>query len=314
MTAAMIRQAEQIATNYFKEQVVSSYAIIGKGSVNQIAVVETDSMKAVIRMNGISTYEDYVKEQWCMNQAALIGVPGPKVLSVGKTEDCAYMIQTFVAGDNGVDSVQPKASIWRQIGEYAKQIHAIRTEGYGERLADPDRGLFLSPLHEGFDGSWRSFVQYNRDSLTEDDRLLELGVITVSESSKAELLFESFQSSALDFGLNHGDLSLKNTVVDPQGRVHLLDWGSAEVNLVPYRDFMEPLRYVENGQLDEPSFRAFLEGYGLNQREYAEMQHELNGYRLLIAFDKLRWAIDKKPDLISDYADYAHRIAKKVLK
>lgn len=314
MTATMNRKAEQIASDYFEEQVVSSYAIIGKGSVNQIAVVETVSMKAVIRMNGISAYDDYVKEQWCINQAALIGIPGPDVLSVGKTEECAYMIQTFVEGDNGEDSAQPKAAIWRQIGEYAKRIHGIRTEGYGEQLTDPDRGLFRSPPHNGFDGSWRSFVQYNRDSLTGDDRLLELGVITVSESRKAELLFESFRSAPLDFGLNHGDLSLKNTVVDPQGRVHLLDWGSAEVNLVPYRDFIEPLRYMENGQLEAPFFSAFLEGYGLNQREYDDMQHELNGYRLLIAFDKLRWAIDKKPDLIHDYADYAHRIAKKVLK
>ncbi|MDF2962209.1 MAG: phosphotransferase [Paenibacillus sp.] len=309
------QKAERIASGFFQERVKSVVPIVGKGIVNQIAVVETTGFKAVIRMNNLTAQQEYVKERWCLEQAAAAGIPGPQVLSVGAAEEHAYMIQTFVEGDNGEDTDAPKKSVWGQIGEYAKIIHKIPAAGYGEQLFDPFRGEFKAPPHEGFDGSWISFVQYNRRSLTENDRLIELGVITASESRKADSIFEKLQQPTAGFGLNHGDLSLKNTVVNRKNsRVFLLDWGSAEVNLVPYRDLIELLQSIGNGRLDEPSFQAFLDGYGMSGHDFAELQQEMKGFQLLIAFDKLRWAIDKKADLIPSYAAYANRVAGEVLK
>jgi hypothetical protein len=244
MVDQITQKAVRIANEFFQEQVNPAYAIIGKGSVNQIAVVETGSLKAVIQMSNLSTHEEYVKEKWCIEQAAAVGIPGPEVLSVGKTGETAYMIQTFVEGENGEDCERPKAYIWGKVGEYAKHIHEIRTEGYGEWLADPNRGEFNAPYHEGFDGSWLSFMQYNINNLTGDDRLIKLEVITPSQSRKAKLLFEKLQKTTLNFGLNHSALSLKNTVINKEGRVFLLDWRSAEVNVVPHRDFVELLQHI----------------------------------------------------------------------
>ena len=187
MEDSVVIQAERIAGDFLLEQVKTSYQIIGKGITNQVCVVETESRKVVVRMNDKDTFPSFTKEKWCIEQAAAVGVPGPEVLSIGIVDESAYMIQAFLDGDNGLDSKAPTADIWRQLGEYAKRIHAIQVKGFGENLIDPVHGEFQSPAHAGSDGSWQGYVQYNIDCLTEQDRLIELGVITqmrIAESKK----------------------------------------------------------------------------------------------------------------------------------
>ncbi len=55
--------------------------VVGKGNINQVCVVETESRKVVIRMNDQDTFPSFVKEKWCIEQAAAVGIPGPEVLS-----------------------------------------------------------------------------------------------------------------------------------------------------------------------------------------------------------------------------------------
>ncbi|MDQ0233257.1 phosphotransferase [Metabacillus malikii] len=212
------------------------------------------------------------------------------------------MIQTFVAGENGLDSVKPKPEIWRQLGMYASRIHTIPVKGYGENLADPTQGLFQSPPHAGSDGSWLGYVNYNINSLTTDDRLLALDVITHSESNKIRKLFEALKTERFRFALNHGDLSLKNTIVNKKGKVILLDWGSAEVTVAPYGDIIGMMSQTLDDRPND-EYEAFLKGYGLLETEIASLRPLL----LLRAFDKLRWAIDKSPDLIVPYSTFARR-------
>lgn len=95
------------------------------------------------------------KEKWCIEQATKVGIPSPRVLSVGVDNETAYMIHSFVIGDNGVESSVSKLYAWRQLGEYANLISSIPVEGYGEKLLDPVQGVFFSPPHEGSDGSWQ---------------------------------------------------------------------------------------------------------------------------------------------------------------
>ena len=87
-----------------------------------------------------------MKEKWCIEQAAAIGIPGPEVLTIGVIDETAYMIQAFVEGDNGADSTVLKTDVWRQLGKYAKLIHSIPVKGYGENLIDPVHGEFHSLL------------------------------------------------------------------------------------------------------------------------------------------------------------------------
>ncbi len=306
MEDSVVTQAERIAGDFLQEQTKTSYQIIGKGITNQVCVVETKSHKVVVRMNDKDTFPSFIKEKWCIEQAAAVGVPGPEVLSIGIVDETAYMIQTFIDGNNGSDSTVPKSDVWRKLGEYAKLIHSIQVKGYGGNLIDPVHGEFQSPSHAGSDGSWQGYVQYNINSLTESDRLIELGVITQMESQRVRKLFENLKNEPFRFGLNHGDLSLKNTIVNQANQVVLLDW-NAEVSVVPHATVAQLMHYQILGLEESASveeFKAFMDGYGISEKDLSETRHLL----LLRAFDSLRWAIDRSPDLIEPYAAFAKQV------
>ncbi|SFF26170.1 Phosphotransferase enzyme family protein [Paenibacillus algorifonticola] len=263
-------------------------------------------------MNDKDTYPSFIKEKWCIEQAAAVGIPGPEVLSIGIVDETAYMIQTFIHGDNGLDSTVLKSDVWRQLGEYAKLIHSIQVKGFGGNLIDPAHGVFQSPSHAGSDGSWQGYVQYNINSLTEYDRLIKLGVITQMESQRVRKLFENLKKETFRFGLNHGDISLKNTIVNQANQVILLDWGNAEVSVVPHGSVIQLMQYQILGLEEGPNieeFKAFLDGYGLSAKDLADMRHLL----LLRAFDNLRWAIDRSPDLIESYAAFAKQVVDMIM-
>jgi aminoglycoside phosphotransferase (APT) family kinase protein len=306
-----VKQAVRIAGDFLQEQVITSYPILGKGTVNQVCVVETGMHKVVVRMNNKDTLPSFIKEKWCIEQAAAVGVPGPEVLSVGIVNETAYMIQAFVEGDNGLDSNVPKSSIWSKLGEYAKLIHSIPVKGYGENLIDPVHGEFQSPSHAGSDGSWQGYVSHNMESLTEHDRLIDLGVISLIESQRIKKLFENLKNQSFRFGLNHGDLSLKNTIVNQANQVVLLDW-NAKVSVVPHATIAQLMHY-QILELDEaPSaeeFKAFIDGYGISEAELSDIRH----YLLLRAVDNLRWAINRSPDHIEPFAAFVRQVVDIVL-
>lgn len=99
-------------------------------------------------------------EEWCIRKTREAGVPGSEVLGLGKVNSYAYMIQSFVPGRNEKDIGGEKAFIWQTIGAYAKKIHEVTGEGFGERLGGLDK----------FDDSWERYLKYNfENSLREND-------------------------------------------------------------------------------------------------------------------------------------------------
>jgi aminoglycoside phosphotransferase (APT) family kinase protein len=284
--------------------------IIGKGTINHVYHVKSDTSDFIIRMNDSpDVLSIYQKERWCMGQAQLHGIPSPKVIAIGQIGQITYMIQSFVQGDNGEDSSVDKQIIWETLGQYAKRIQMIPVSGFGEIFADRVSRTFISSTHDGFDGTWHGFIRYNINSLTENDPLLELGIFTRAESKRVQQKFESLLSISYSFGLTHGDLSLKNTIVDDKGDVILLDWGCAAVHLIPYWELLQLFK----SQLDISSpntieLHAFLRGYGIFPSDFQNMQPLLQTLLLLDACDKLRWAIDCQPDCIPAFVEYAKKV------
>ncbi|WP_145151561.1 aminoglycoside phosphotransferase family protein [Paenibacillus xylanexedens] len=313
MKNSIVNQAEQIASDFLLEKVTCSHHIVGKGFVNQVCLVETASHKVVVRMNNPDTYPTFLKEKWCIERATSAGIPGPETLSVGVNAEHAYMIQTVVEGDNGLDTTVPPSMIWRKLGEYTQRLQSIPVTGFGRDLHNSVQDRFYSPPHAGSDGSWQGYVQYNINSLTEQDPLIELGVMTMEESQVVRQLFEQMKIQKFRFGLCHGDLSLKNTIVSLTGEITLLDWGNAEVTVTPYGDIIQLLQCQLRGEgPDNEELKAFLEGYGTSVQE---QEHELNQARyvlLLKAFDTLRWAIDRSPDQIEFYTTLAKQALEQV--
>ncbi len=300
--------AARIAATYLPESPFVITPIKGRGSVNQVFLVAARAAQVVVRMNDeAGTFEQYRKEAWCIAQAAARGVPGPKVLTVGSAARYAYMVQTFVAGANGADEHGATERIWYSLGEYARLIHALEVRGLGLTLTEFTQGDART--------DWLRYVDYNIASLTAADELIKLGVLTWPEAQTVRQLFIELREREFKFGLNHGDLSLKNTVSAASGAITLLDWGSARADIVPHADLIQLLRMqlLEN----EPaaaSLRAFLAGYGLTPAEFARMRPELDGLLLLRACDTLRWAIERRPERSADLAAQAKLIVAHTLR
>ena len=294
-------------SSFLDERQVSVVPILGKGSVNKVFIAESANAKVVVRMNGgNAALDEYAKEAWCIEKAAAKGIPVSDVLTVGMFEKHAFMIQTYIAGDEGRTSRLPRSHIWQQLGKYAELLHSIQVAGFGLKMSDLTEGDSRQ--------AWLKYLDYNIDSLNEHDELLKLNVITESQSKIVRTIFENLKEKTFIFGLNHGDISLKNVIIDEFGKANLIDWGSAEASIVPHHDLIQMLKMnmLENAP-DQEEIQAFLDGYGISQIEFAQMTPELESLLLLRAFDKLRWAIDWKVETLGEYVSHAKNVVERCL-
>ena len=296
-----IQLVARISSVFLKDEHIRVIRILGRGSVNKVFIAEAPNVRVVVRMaDQNESLNEYKKEAWCIDKAAARSVPVATVLDVGVIEEHAYIIQTFIAGDEGRDSQFPKNHVWRQLGRYARLIHSIEVTGFGLKLEDLTQGDSRE--------SWLEYLNYNIESLNENDELRKLKVVTQSQSQVIRAIFGDLKRKTFNFGLNHGDLSLKNVIVDESGKVNLLDWGSAEASIVPHHDLIQMLKMniLENDP-DDAAIQSFLYGYGISQSEFEQMRPTLQSLLLLRAFDKLRWAIDCGIEELESFTTHARR-------
>jgi len=253
-------------------------------------------------MNEIGALDEYEKEKWAAERASEKQIPTPQILKIGLFESRAFSIQTFVEGVEGRRFSGDKTFIWKRFGEYAKRLHGVRVGGFGLSFSDMTAG--------GSEALWRRYLFYNIESLNERDELLKLCVLTPVQSKTARGIFENLETRDFKFGLNHGDFSLKNAIVNDAGKVHPIDWGSSEASIVPHHELIQLLRVqMQENEPGETELAAFLEGYGIDAAEYAKMLPDLQALSLLRAFDKLRWALDRKVSNLNDYVSIAKTTA-----
>lgn len=260
---------------------------LGSGMCNDSYLIKSPDTKIVVRLSKphreYKAFREYEKEMWCMSKARALGIPTPEVLHVMQWSDRACMIQSYV------DGVAPGADellrVWEVLGQYAKKIHSVRVSGWGEHLKYED-GTFGE--------TWEEHLAYNIESLNEDDPLIEKGILAPIVSKEVKAFFQSLKQKKFEFGLCHGDISIRNTLVDANKTVYLLDWGCAKAEVIPHYEINEILGRRE----PDASLGAFLRGYGISQIEFKKMEDDLAILALLRDIDTLRWAMDKEYDAI----------------
>lgn len=296
-----LQLASQVAAEYFDLATPLQVTILGSGDCNVNYLAVTPEKKIVIKLSKPDreekALEGYTKERWCIAKARELGVLTPEVIKVGKKNGRTYMIQSFVEGLSGADasglsslSEEEEQRVWRTLGEYARAIHLMPVVGYGDTMSE--EGVFA--------GSWEAHLQYNIDSLNDDDELIKRNVLTKMLSGRVRSAFESLKTKGFRFGLSHSDLALRNTIVSSDGKVSLLDWDTAKAEIVPHYDFNEILR---DSQPSREAFNAFLEGYGMTQEKFKEIEQDLLVLDLLRSIDTLRWAIDRSPEVIPQHVE-----------
>ena len=301
-----IKTISKIFSDVMTEKALNILPISGRGFVNQVFLVQTANTKFIIRLNSAKSLEEYEKEIWATNQAIEENIPTPKILKIGICDFQAYSIQDYVKGFEGRDLSADKLFIWKKLGEYAKLIHSVKVGGFGLDFCEMTCGDSQK--------MWLRYLNYNIESLNKDDELLKLNVVSNVQSKTIRRLFKNLKSREFTFGLNHGDLSLKNTIIDEFKTVHLIDWGSSEASIVPHHDLIQLLKVnMQENNHNDSEIKAFLEGYGIGEKEYEKMLPDLMILLTLRAFDKLRWAIDWKITDLNEYVFHAQEAVKKVL-
>jgi len=243
----------------------------GSGLSNLVYRVEHAEGAFVVRLcPDPARLPAFLKEQWAMTQARKAGIPVPDVLEVGSdVVSQPYMVSRQVEGREATGHPE-RASILHRMGELARRIHGIRTRGFGHTFDWSDNRL----------SRCASWAEYLREELDAEGRVALLARHRMLSESALRRLRAGVRELATLRGrpaLAHGDLRLKNVIVDEAGKITaVLDWEHCLSSLPPYWDASLALHDLS---VDEK--QIWLEGYGLPQRRIVAIAPALRTLNLL---------------------------------
>lgn len=273
--------------------------IEGFGSVNLIYDVICGSENVIVRINeSQNKYLEYQKEEWCINNAAYLNIPSPKIIKIGMRDKFPYMILKKIEGVNGKStSAEQQLSIWYKLGQYAYLFHKTKRIKVAEVEANE------------FHPNWRSRLNYNIDQLNKNDSLVQNKTISEAEHKEILNILNQLRGKQFEEGLVHGDLCPRNTIFDNK-EISLIDWGTAEINVVPHTEIGIVL--MEN-QLRKKEFSEFLSGLRIKPEEYNLIQEEIKMLNLLYRLDKYRWASQYDIENLAEFSDKVRIALKEIV-
>lgn len=263
------------------------------GLTNSVFEVSASGKNYIVRIGeSPSKLQDFHKEQWVTRKARASGVPVAAILTVGhKIISHPYMIQRAVAGDIALN--HPRANdILRSLGQYAAKLHRIPTRGFGKNFdwSDDDHAK---------NKRWKDFlfteikIQERLAWLTKHNMLgagqlkrLDIGVKKIMAMKSVET------------HLAHGDLRLKNVIVDKKGRIRaILDWEASLSTAAPLWDLAIALHDLSIDQKE-----AFLRGYGMAPQAFQKISPHIKVLNTLLYTDALA-ALERenKTELLNFY-------------
>ena len=260
LTARALRAIKEIGERHFKEK-PRKVRRLGGGRTNLVIQFRVSQGDFVFRMHeDACKVHDYLKEQWAMDAARAVGVPTAKVLEVGSLPDGRpYMIQERVQGVEARQLGDRMAPL-RELGELAARLHAVKTKGFGTTFDWSSNALSRHT-------SWRDYLARSFDAGGRLALLRRHRMLNERQSRALRLSIRALESWRPTSALQHGDLRLKNLVVDPDtGRIKaLVDWENCLSWPAPYWDLSIALHELG---IDEKE--AFLEGYGMNPARFGK--------------------------------------------
>jgi aminoglycoside phosphotransferase (APT) family kinase protein len=250
------RLVGDLARRHFGEQAKRVVAR-GGGLTNSVFEIKVSQGEFIVRTHEKPTkFNDYLKEQWAMDAARSAGVPTPRVLEVGNAADGRpYMISERVQGIDGRLARQ-RLDVVASLGRAAALLHTIRTRGFGPVF---DWSSNTLSRH----ASWKHWLVDGFDVERRVGVLLRHKMINSRQASRLRRRAAEMARWRKRPVLHHGDLRLKNSIVDEDsGRLlAVLDWENCISAPAPFWDLSLSLHDLG---IDEKE--AFLDGYGLKPR------------------------------------------------
>lgn len=243
----------------------------GSGLSNTVFEVDNAEGQFVVRIApDEARLPVFLKEQWSIARAREAGVPVPEVMEVGqRAAPKPYMIQRRLAGEPAMHH-PARIETLREVGRLARVINAIPTNGFGEVFdwCDTRAGEHATL------GAWLEHEYGWRERLGVLERHAMLSARQASAVARA---VEQMAGHQLRPMLSHGDLRLKNVLVDGEGAVvAIIDWDNCCGAPAPAWDLAVALH-----DLPIDAKEALIEGYGLGLDEVREAAPALKSLNLL---------------------------------
>ena len=226
---------------------------------------------------------DFMKEQWAVERVREKGVPVAEILEVGnEIIPYPYMLQEKRAGTDAMHHPDRKQVIY-EVGQLARIIHSIPTSSFGNVFDWSKNRLSKN-------ASWTDFL-YHEWKLSERLAFLKKHKVLESvQEKKLNTVIRKMEKLKYAPALNHGDLRLKNVIIDDNGKIlALIDWDNCISSVGPLWDLSIALH-----DLSIDSKQYFLEGYGLSAEEYQEMAPLIKAFNIVNYIPYLQDLVNRK--------------------
>jgi aminoglycoside phosphotransferase (APT) family kinase protein len=262
----------EIITHHFGGTKPRKVAALGGGLTNFVYEVNHPEGDFIVRMGTEpAKVKEYLKEQWAIAKAGDLGVPTAQVLEVGADlVPLPYMVSRKVEGTEATHHPE-RFAILREMGRLTAMIHSIETSGFGHTFDWSNNQLSRND-------TWKDYLHGElkigpRLQILEKHKMLEPGPLRRLRALVREM--EGWKAPKPV--LNHGDMRLKNVMVDEAGDITaIIDWEFCTSNIAPYWDLSLALH-----DLSIDAKHEFLKGYGLSEAELREVAPILKAINIL---------------------------------
>ena len=287
LTAAQIRSKSSMVKKVMKHHFGSLPKKIEfkpAGLTNFVFQAQCKTDKYIIRIGSSpEKLHDFIKEQWAIEQAKGKGVPVAEILEVGnKIIGKPYMLQQKLDGEEAPNHPE-RLTILRELGAYAKTIHSIQTNNYGQ-VFDWSKNRLSKNI------TWKSYLNDEWKVPERIELLQKSGLLNKIKLGKLNAAIRKVEKWNFPPALNHGDLRLKNVIVNEKGKIlAIIDWDNCTSHIAPYWDISIALH-----DLSIDGKQQFLDGYGITAKEYIKMEYGIKVFNILNYAETIEKLIKQK--------------------
>ena len=215
-TPAQIRSKKELVKKLIKHhfgQSATSIEFKPAGLTNYVFELSVKKEKFIVRIAGSAEkMQDYMKEQWAVCKAKENGIPVAEILEVGnEIISTPYMLQRKLEGTDATHHPD-RHQVLNELGRYARLIHSIPTSNFGDVFDWSQNKLSKNK-------TWKEFLN-NELAFTERLQIIEkLDILTKAHLKKFISQFHAIEKWKDKPCLNHGDLRLKNVIINDDGKI-----------------------------------------------------------------------------------------------
>jgi hygromycin-B 4-O-kinase len=230
-----------------------------EGLSNQVFRIDARNGRFIVRLGSSPDKLDvFERERKVIARVREIGVPVAEVVALGLAGDRPFMIARRVPGETALHHPR-RLEVLKEMGRLAARIHTLRTAGYGVGFAWPDE----PPSGQATFADWLNSEIDARGRL---DTLRRLDLISRRQLAALNAALAEVEGWDELPVLHHGDLRLKNVLVDDDGNLQaVIDWDNSLSSVGPHWDMSIALHDLSIDAKEE-----FLAGYGMPEKAVRE--------------------------------------------